>query len=230
MSQHEPVAIAFLASSFKYSRITSRRQSPARPSWTNLMWWRKHSDIYPQVTIKMCWNSKNLCTCLQLLWNSLRILTCCSLELSDLHQKRHAGDHSHGRKLPLHMDAHLSLHGQILEPSVQDLVGSLLWWLCPHLFDQHPFQRLTYIPSLEHGHCASSQEFVFVVWCHFLTMVSTAPLVQINCVTLFGCPPCLWRSAYGNELHWTIKLISKKRVITYIGTYGQSGKCCYKNR
>ena len=38
------------------------------------------------------------------------------------------------------------------------------------------------------------------------------------------------QSAYGNELHWTIKLISKKRVITYIGTYGQTGKCCYKNR
>ena len=39
----------------------------------------------------------------------------------------------------------------------------------------------------------------------------------------------LGQSAYGNELYWIIKLISKK-VITYIGTYGQTAKCCYKNR
>jgi len=50
------------------------------------------------------------------------------------------------------------------------------------------------------------------------------------CVTFFGWPLCLGRLAYGNELYWIIKLISKKRVITYIGTYGQTGKCCYKNR
>ena len=57
-------------------------------------------------------------------------------------------------------------------------------------------------------------------------------------VTLFGCPPCLGRSAYSIELHWIIKLISEKRVITCIGTYGQTGKCLlqkqvravYKNR
>ena len=32
-------------------------------------------------------------------------------------------------------------------------------------------------------------------------------------VTLFGCPPCLGRSAYGIELHWIIKLISEKKRV-----------------